>query len=83
MTDVRAISDVLYRHDHMGIADGAPANEYDAEAEDLAERLSTLSGVEQVTDALYAVYAHWFGREITPSRESFAGAAREIVGQGA
>lgn len=78
------ISKLLYRHDPMGLARiGAPSDEYDSEAEDIAKQLRALSFENEIQELVHQVFVKWFDNDnpkvmLAGPIEKYAEIAREI-----
>ena len=73
------LEQILFRHDPMGLAAmGAPADEYQPEAETITPRLAEAATDDDVRRILAEEFASWFGEEITPPLDSFVAPADEV-----
>lgn len=73
------IEQILFRHDLMGLAAlGAPADEYQPEAETIAPRLAEAGSVDDVSRILVEEFESWFTPEVAPPREALAAPAAEV-----
>lgn len=78
------ISKLLYRHDPMGLAKiGAPSDEYDSEAEDIATQLKLLAFENEIQELVHRVFVKWFNNNdpkisLAGSAERYTEIAKEI-----
>jgi hypothetical protein len=68
---------VLLRHDPIGINFGDNTDEYDAEAETIALRLSA-DGEADVLQIVHEEFTRWFGADIAGKRSRYADVAAEV-----
>ena len=76
-----AVSEVLFRHDPIGIAFESNADEYDGEAQTIVIRAiegpPRLSEADLV-DVVHGEFVQWFNSEIAGPRAAYIGIASEL-----
>lgn len=75
---VRAVSAVLYRADHLGIAAGHNTDEYDLEAELVVIGLPGTAGPPAVQTLAHATYVACFDEQLAGPLEAYAEVAAQI-----
>lgn len=77
---VDLVKKVLLDEDPIGIYSEQDKNtdEYDSEAERIAERLSTCKSPEDVQSLVWDVFVRYFGEEIAGSREEYCKIASRL-----
>lgn len=73
------VSEILFRHDPIGINFGGNTDEYDPEAGTILPRLRPEHGVEDVTAIVREEFVHWFGSESVRGEAQYAAIAEEIL----
>ena len=71
------VSEILHRHDPMGITTGDP-NEYEAEAGTIIPRLRLAYDAGDVETIIGQEMAFWYGDAMAPPEEGFGPTAREV-----
>ncbi|HEV2762990.1 MAG TPA: hypothetical protein VGV38_08350 [Pyrinomonadaceae bacterium] len=74
----RAIAEVLFRHDPVGIASEENADEYEPEARTILAKLDSCRSTEDVLWVVHKDFQGWFTPEIAGPRERYREAAEEI-----
>jgi hypothetical protein len=72
------VSAILQRYDPIGIAAGAPSDEYDAEAGTIIPRLKECRSDRDVQTVVFEEFGRWFGKDIAGAREIYAQPSKEI-----
>jgi hypothetical protein len=73
-----AITEILFRHDPIGINFEVNTDEYEAEARTILPRLRTCKSPADVTAVVHEEFSRWFSPEIAGSNESYSEIAAEI-----
>ena len=74
-----AVSEILFRHDPIGINFGGNTDEYDPEAGTILPRLRPEHSVEDVTAIVREEFRRWFGAECVRGEGQYAAIAEEIL----
>ena len=72
------VSAILYRHDPIGIASGAPSDEYDPEVGTILPRLKECRSEQDAQNVVFEEFGRWFGEDIAGARELYAKPSLEI-----
>lgn len=73
------LTEILFRHDPMGLAAfGAPADEYESEAETIAPRLAGVACVDDVRRVVHEEFVSWFTEDSAPPLEALTATAEEV-----
>lgn len=73
-----SVSALLYRHDPIGINFEENTDEYDLEARTILPRLRRCHTLEDVHNAVYSEFVHWFDADIAGAPEHYMQIAAEI-----
>jgi hypothetical protein len=72
------VSALLYRHDPIGINFEESTDEYDLEARTILPKLRRCNALQDVHDAVYSEFVHWFDADTAGPREHYNEIASEI-----
>jgi hypothetical protein len=76
---VSALCTVLFRHDPIGIADGANnPDEYLPEAAEIWSRMAQVGSVEETAQMVHRVFVRWFNEDIAGGVERYVAIATEL-----
>ena len=68
------------KHDPISIHFGAGINddEYDPEIKDIIAASKKCQTIDELTEAIYAIFKEWFGAEVVGKREKYVSLAKEL-----
>lgn len=74
-----AIADILYRHDPIGlVALGAPADEYQPEADTILPKLKQAGSVEELRRIIHQEFISWFGPDSAGPEERYQALSLDV-----
>lgn len=74
----KAVSDILFKHDPIGINFETNTDEYDPEAGTVISRLPLANNEVDVLDILHQEFVVWFGVDTAGDRDRYVGIANDI-----
>lgn len=72
------LSEILFRHDPIGINFEDNTDEYNPEAGTILPRLETATTEEQVLQIIHEEFIQWFDANTAGSKENYQALAREV-----
>lgn len=72
------ISEILFKHDPIGLDFGNNIDEYDHEAGLILEQLQSQDSVDQLTETIYLIFVKCFDEKIAKGKEIYKPIAEEI-----
>ncbi|MBC7933623.1 MAG: hypothetical protein H7Z38_23935 [Rubrivivax sp.] len=72
------LTEILFRHDPIGIGFEENRDEYDLEAETILPRLWQCQSVEDVTEIVHQEFQDWFTPEVAGAKEKYIEIAEDI-----
>ncbi len=75
---LNSITEILSRHDPIGISFGEIDNEYEPEAKTILHKLDRYNSVEDVIKMVHQDFKSWFFPEIAGEAENYQKIAEEI-----
>lgn len=73
-----ALTEILFRHDPMGINFETNTDEYEPEVRTILPRLKACRSVEDVGASVHEEFQRWFGADIAGTREKYKKIAGEL-----
>jgi hypothetical protein len=73
-----SVSELLFRHDPIGISFDVNGDEYEAEAGTILPRLRSCQSADDVLRVVHEEFVRWFDRGTAGPREHYAEIASEI-----
>ena len=74
----RGISEILYRHDPIGINFDFNTNEYEPEVGAILPRISEATSPIELSKIVHQEFVRWFDEDTAGSEERYSGIAQEI-----
>ncbi|ACB51679.1 hypothetical protein cce_2329 [Crocosphaera subtropica ATCC 51142] len=72
------LSEILFRHDPIGINFGDNTDEYDPEVGTILPRLETATTEDQVLQIIHEEFIKWFDADLVGSKEKYQALARDV-----
>ena len=73
-----SVSEILFRHDPIGINFETNDDEYEPEVDTILPRLKNCSSVEDVLKVIHEEFTKWFDEEIAGEKDRYVEIANEI-----
>ena len=72
------VSEILFRHDPIGINFGSNTDEYEPEVETILPRLKEAHSASELRRIIYEEFARWFNGDDVGSEEDYEAMAQEV-----
>lgn len=74
----QSVSEILFRHDPIGINFETNDDEYEPEVDTILPRLKNCSSVEDVLDVVHKEFIKWFDEDIAGEKSNYEEISKEI-----
>lgn len=74
----KAITEILGKHNPLGIAGESNPDEYDLEAKTILRKLGRCDSVEDINEIVYQDFKSWFSSDIAGEKDDYGKISEEI-----